>query len=97
MTLRARISQLTGVAKTLAERNWTRRQRYEAVFSGPDGKWVLRDIVRSGFAGMALTDQDTPQGLAFRAGQHRLVVGICKALNMTDEQVIALSQEAHHD
>jgi hypothetical protein len=97
MTLRAKIAELTAPMRAVAEGRFVRRQRYRAVFSGPDGKWVLRDIVRRGFAGLSLTDQETALGLAFRAGQHRLVVGICKEVNMSDEDIVALSQEPQHE
>lgn len=69
-----------------------RRSRFRAVFSTPDGRFVLADLARfCGAMDTSFTPGDSHE-TAFREGMRNTFLYLAKQLAMTDEELADLAQ-----
>lgn len=81
------------VQEALAPHVKRRNAAYRAVFSGPLGEAVLKDLLRTIDADPRAIVLD-PQALAYDAGRRAVVRHIAEILNLTDERTLAATLAA---
>lgn len=76
------------------ERRFRRRRHYRAVFETEDGKWVLADLAK--FCGAFDTSMvpNDPFATCFNEGSRRVYLRIRRFLDMTDDEIISLVNQA---
>lgn len=83
-----------------ARRDYTRRERYRAVFSGPDGEWVLADILhRCGLIAAVHAVCEDGSGTDVFAtgiveGRRLAALQITSVLDMEMDEIIEAAREA---
>lgn len=72
-------------------------QAYHNVFTNSeDGKIVLHDLLRAGHYFRGVWDADSDRKTSFMNGERNMVLRILGYVNMTDEEITRLAQEAKY-
>lgn len=74
-----------------------RQTAYRGAFHGPDGDRVLADLRRFCFASMPTADPENPNVTYIREGRREVWLRISNFLNITDEQLYQLTEEAEDE
>ena len=79
-------------------RKINKHERFAAVFSGPDGEQVLRDIMIMGHAMEPTFAPGDPHATSFKEGQRHLALSIAKiARRDTTELIKQIEQGLDHE
>jgi len=93
---------ILGKVSDWAKRRMLRRGRYKRTFSGPDGNWVLRDLLHRAHVGEPSSAYDEVGRIdagasAFRDGRRSLALEIARELNLSDAEILRQAKETNYE
>lgn len=91
------MSEANSPAKDNLRRKSRRVQTYQKVFDGPDGRWVLKDLMRRFHFFEPTTVAGDPYGSRFLDGQRSVVMDIQKTVATDLGKLIELYESLPED